>query len=155
MHLQPLPLHPPLCSSFRLHQQRTGRRPRPYTTSQQQISMATWFPWRNIGSSLLQTFPLSVCGCIACSNSSPNVSCACRGNVVIITNVASKWGKTPVNYSQFADMHARYAERGLRILAFPSNQFGNQVSNSWNQNCVEPSFQNHTFYLIYILSLIT
>lgn len=25
-------------------------------------------------------------------------------------------------------MHAKYAERGLRILAFPSNQFGNQVS---------------------------
>lgn len=50
-----------------------------------------------------------------------------RGNVVIITNVASKWGKTPVNYSQFAQMHAQYAERGLRILAFPSNQFGNQV----------------------------
>ncbi|KAJ8277332.1 hypothetical protein GJAV_G00074060 [Gymnothorax javanicus] len=23
-------------------------------------------------------------------------------------------------------MHAKYAERGLRILAFPSNQFGNQ-----------------------------
>ncbi|KAK7889232.1 hypothetical protein WMY93_024792 [Mugilogobius chulae] len=26
----------------------------------------------------------------------------------------------------FADLYARYAERGLRILAFPSNQFGNQ-----------------------------
>uniref|UniRef100_A0A3Q1JTG7 Uncharacterized protein n=1 Tax=Anabas testudineus TaxID=64144 RepID=A0A3Q1JTG7_ANATE len=38
-----------------------------------------------------------------------------RGDVVIITNV-------------FADMHAKYAERGLRILAFPSNQFGNQVN---------------------------
>lgn len=24
-------------------------------------------------------------------------------------------------------MHAKYSERGLRILAFPSNQFGNQV----------------------------
>uniref|UniRef100_A0A096LXG1 Glutathione peroxidase n=1 Tax=Poecilia formosa TaxID=48698 RepID=A0A096LXG1_POEFO len=44
-----------------------------------------------------------------------------RGNVVIITNVASN-----VNYSQLAKMHAKYAERGLRILAFPSNQFGNQ-----------------------------
>lgn len=133
MHLQHLALHPPLlCSSFSLHQQRTGRRPLPYTTSQQQTSMATWFRWRNIGSSLVQTFPLSVCGCIPLLNSWANVSCACRGNVVIITNVASKWGKTPVNYSQFADMHARYAERGLRILAFPSNQFGNQVSNNWN-----------------------
>lgn len=56
--------------------------------------------------------------------------CIARGNVVIITNVASKWGKTPINYSQFAEMYAKYAERGLRILAFPSNQFGNQVHNS-------------------------
>lgn len=140
MYLQPSSLHPLLlCFSLSLHQQRTGRRPIPYTTSQQQTSMATWFLWRNIGSSLLQAFSLSVYGCISRSNSSANVFCACRGNVVIITNVASKWGKTPVNYSQFADMHARYAERGLRILAFPSNQFGNQVSNNWNQDCVEPS----------------
>lgn len=55
------------------------------------------------------------------------VSSVSRGNVVIITNVASKWSKTPVNYSQFSELHAKYSERGLRILAFPSNQFGNQV----------------------------
>uniref|UniRef100_A0A3B4TEQ2 Glutathione peroxidase n=1 Tax=Seriola dumerili TaxID=41447 RepID=A0A3B4TEQ2_SERDU len=54
------------------------------------------------------------------------------GDVVIITNVASK-GKTPVNYSQFAQMHAKYAERGLRILAFPSNQFGNQEPGNESQ----------------------
>lgn len=56
-----------------------------------------------------------------------------RGNVVIITNVASKWGKTPVNYSQFTQMHAKYAERGLHILAFPSNQFGNQEPGNETQ----------------------
>jgi len=56
-----------------------------------------------------------------------------RGNVVIITNVASKWGKTPVNYSQFAQMHAKYAERGLSILAFPSNQFGSQEPGTETQ----------------------
>uniref|UniRef100_A0A3P9LG52 Glutathione peroxidase 4 n=1 Tax=Oryzias latipes TaxID=8090 RepID=A0A3P9LG52_ORYLA len=43
-----------------------------------------------------------------------------RGNVVIITNV-------------FAKMHATYAERGLRILAFPSNQFGNQEPGNETQ----------------------
>ncbi|KPP73029.1 phospholipid hydroperoxide glutathione peroxidase, mitochondrial-like, partial [Scleropages formosus] len=37
-----------------------------------------------------------------------------------------KYRKTPVNYSQFAKMHATYAEKGLCILAFPSNQFGRQ-----------------------------
>ncbi|TMS20433.1 Phospholipid hydroperoxide glutathione peroxidase [Larimichthys crocea] len=34
---------------------------------------------------------------------------------------------------QFADLHARYAERGLRILAFPSNQFGNQEPGNETQ----------------------
>ncbi|KAK2835750.1 hypothetical protein Q5P01_016234 [Channa striata] len=42
-----------------------------------------------------------------------------RGDVVIITN--------------FAEMHAKYAERGLRILAFPSNQFGNQEPGTESQ----------------------
>lgn len=50
-----------------------------------------------------------------------------RGFVCIITNVASKWGKTPVNYTQLAAMHTKYAEMGLRILGFPCNQFGKQV----------------------------
>lgn len=58
-----------------------------------------------------------------------------RGKVVIITNVASKWGKTPVNYSQFAEMHAKYAEKGLHILAFPSNQFGRQVRPGEQKRC--------------------
>ncbi|KAK0156241.1 Phospholipid hydroperoxide glutathione peroxidase [Merluccius polli] len=44
------------------------------------------------------------------------------GNVVSLEKY-----RTPVNYSQFAEMHAKYSERGLHILAFPSNQFGNQV----------------------------
>uniref|UniRef100_A0AAQ4PX05 Glutathione peroxidase n=1 Tax=Gasterosteus aculeatus aculeatus TaxID=481459 RepID=A0AAQ4PX05_GASAC len=56
-----------------------------------------------------------------------------RGDVVIITNVASKCGKTPVNYSQFTAMHATYSERGLHILAFPSNQFGNQEPGNETQ----------------------
>lgn len=49
-----------------------------------------------------------------------------RDHVCIIVNVASKWGKTRVNYTQLAGMHATYAEKGLRILAFPCNQFGGQ-----------------------------
>uniref|UniRef100_A0A8V1AGW9 Glutathione peroxidase n=1 Tax=Gallus gallus TaxID=9031 RepID=A0A8V1AGW9_CHICK len=49
-----------------------------------------------------------------------------QGFVCIITNVASKCGKTAVNYTQLVDLHARYAEKGLRILAFPCNQFGKQ-----------------------------
>lgn len=33
---------------------------------------------------------------------------------------------TAKNYEQFAVLHDRYAEQGLVILAFPSNQFGRQ-----------------------------
>ncbi|CAL8254237.1 unnamed protein product [Merluccius merluccius] len=43
------------------------------------------------------------------------------GNVVSLEKY-----RTPLNYSQFAEMHAKYSERGLHILAFPSNQFGKQ-----------------------------
>uniref|UniRef100_A0ACD6B6X0 Glutathione peroxidase 4b n=1 Tax=Oncorhynchus kisutch TaxID=8019 RepID=A0ACD6B6X0_ONCKI len=49
-----------------------------------------------------------------------------RGYVCVITNVASKCGKTRVNYTQLAGMHASYADKGLRILGFPCNQFGGQ-----------------------------
>jgi len=49
------------------------------------------------------------------------------GHVCIIVNVASKWGKTPVNYKQLVALQKEYAEAaGLRILAFPCNQFGSQ-----------------------------
>uniref|UniRef100_K7EJ20 Glutathione peroxidase n=1 Tax=Homo sapiens TaxID=9606 RepID=K7EJ20_HUMAN len=53
-----------------------------------------------------------------------------RGFVCIVTNVASQCGKTEVNYTQLVDLHARYAECGLRILAFPCNQFGKQEPGS-------------------------
>jgi len=48
-----------------------------------------------------------------------------RGQVVLIVNVASQCGLTP-QYEQLQALHERYAERGLRILAFPANNFGGQ-----------------------------
>ncbi len=48
-----------------------------------------------------------------------------RGNVVLIVNVASKCGLTP-QYEQLQALHKKYASRGLRILAFPANNFGQQ-----------------------------
>jgi hypothetical protein len=51
-----------------------------------------------------------------------------RGDVAIIVNVASKCGLTPTNYKELAELHDKYAEsKGLRILAFPCNQFNSQV----------------------------
>jgi len=50
-----------------------------------------------------------------------------RGHVLIVVNVASKCGYTCVNYQQLTDLYNKYSENeGLRILAFPCNQFGGQ-----------------------------
>ena len=45
-----------------------------------------------------------------------------QGKVVLIVNVASKCGLTP-QYEQLQALHDKYAEDGLAILGFPSNQF--------------------------------
>ena len=51
-----------------------------------------------------------------------------RGHVCLIVNVASKCGFTESNQSQLQALHEEFAEtKGLRILAFPCNQFGGQV----------------------------
>ena len=48
-------------------------------------------------------------------------------HVCIIVNVASIWGDTAVNYTQLVALQKKYAETdGLRILAFPSNQFASE-----------------------------
>lgn len=50
-----------------------------------------------------------------------------KGHVCIIVNVASKCGHTKSNYEQFVELFDKYSEdNGLRILAFPCNQFGRQ-----------------------------
>lgn len=50
-----------------------------------------------------------------------------RGHVCIIVNVASKWGFTAKNYQQLQAMYDELSTtKGLRILAFPSNEFGSQ-----------------------------
>ncbi len=48
-----------------------------------------------------------------------------KGHAVLIVNVASKCGLTP-QYAALQQLHERYHERGLRILAFPANDFNGQ-----------------------------
>jgi len=48
-----------------------------------------------------------------------------EGNVILIVNVASQCGYTP-QYEGLEALHKRYAARGLRMLGFPSNDFGQQ-----------------------------
>ncbi|KAM3962230.1 juvenile hormone epoxide hydrolase-like protein 3 [Aphomia sociella] len=54
-----------------------------------------------------------------------------KGHVLLIVNVASKCGLTETNYEQLNELYERYAAtKGLRILAFPCNQFNGQEPGS-------------------------
>jgi glutathione peroxidase len=48
-----------------------------------------------------------------------------RGQVLILVNTASKCGLTP-QYADLEQLYGQYKDRGLRILAFPANDFGQQ-----------------------------
>jgi glutathione peroxidase len=48
-----------------------------------------------------------------------------EGKVLLIVNVASKCGFTP-QYAGLEKLYEKYKGQGLRILAFPCNQFGGQ-----------------------------
>jgi len=47
------------------------------------------------------------------------------GKVCLIVNVASKCGNTP-QYEQLEAIYKKYKDKGLAILAFPANNFGEQ-----------------------------
>lgn len=50
-----------------------------------------------------------------------------RDHVLIVVNVASNCGLTERNYKQLQQLYEKYSEKeGLRILAFPCNQFAGQ-----------------------------
>ena len=51
------------------------------------------------------------------------------GNVLLIVNVASYCGFT-VQYKDLQKLHELYFDKGLKILAFPCNDFGNQEPDS-------------------------
>jgi glutathione peroxidase len=54
---------------------------------------------------------------------------AYAGKVVLAVNVASRCSLTP-QYAGLQALNDRYAERGFRVLGFPSNQFFNQEPGS-------------------------
>ena len=55
--------------------------------------------------------------------------CSYKGDVVLIVNVASKCGFTP-QYKGLEELNKKYSGRGLKILGFPSNDFGGQEPGS-------------------------
>lgn len=51
------------------------------------------------------------------------------GRVLLIVNTASKCGFTP-QYAALEELYRAYNSKGFEVLAFPSNQFGNQEPGS-------------------------
>ncbi|MDX6768145.1 MAG: glutathione peroxidase [Elusimicrobiota bacterium] len=52
-----------------------------------------------------------------------------KGHPLLIVNTASLCGFTP-QYKDLEDLHKRYGSRGLKIAAFPANEFGKQEPGS-------------------------
>jgi len=49
-----------------------------------------------------------------------------KKKVAIVVNVASECGYTDVHYRELEQLYKKYKDQGFTVLAFPSNQFGNQ-----------------------------
>ena len=55
-----------------------------------------------------------------------------RGKVVLVVNTATKCGFTP-QYTELQDLYDSYADKGLVILDFPCNQFGEQAPGTMKE----------------------
>ncbi len=55
-----------------------------------------------------------------------------KGKTIIVVNTASKCGLTP-QYEGLENLYQKYKDKGLVILGFPCNQFGNQEKGNSNE----------------------
>lgn len=77
-----------------------------------------------------------------------------HGMVTLIVNVACLWGKTKVNYEQLALVHEKYKSQGFSVLAFPTNDFHQELSTNEDiQAFLTANYQQVTFPVFGLSSL--
>ena len=70
------------------------------------------------------------------------VSAGLQFQVSLVVNVASKCGYTDLNYKELVKLQQKYGDRGFTVLAFPSNQFGQQEPGT-NQQILSFASDNY------------
>lgn len=58
-----------------------------------------------------------------------------KGQVLLVTNVASKCGLSPQHLKDFIELKKKYKDDGLEILAFPTMQFNQQEEKDASTMC--------------------